>query len=120
MRTSTTGDAIRDKLLSIERMTSEDIRAEARRVMQDDNFLGILATQLLAKMRAQARGNPPKKAPPSGRLLTIKEAAAYLGRSVSSVQHLIHRRKLGGVVSIDRRVFIDRVALDKFIEEHTT
>ncbi len=38
------------------------------------------------------RGNGKSKTSP--RLLTVKDAAQYIGRSEQAVQHLIHRREL--------------------------
>jgi excisionase family DNA binding protein len=49
------------------------------------------------------------------RLLTVKEAAAYIGRSEQAIQHLIHKRELI-VVRTGRRVHIDRGDLDRWIE----
>lgn len=53
--------------------------------------------------------------PLSPRLLTVKEAAKYIGRSEQAVQHLIHKREFV-VVRRGRRVHLDRVDLDKWIE----
>jgi excisionase family DNA binding protein len=49
------------------------------------------------------------------RLLTVKEAAAYIGRTEQAVQHLIHRRELI-VVRRGRRVHLDRSDLDRWID----
>lgn len=53
------------------------------------------------------------------RLLSVEEAAAYLGRTPGALRQMIHR---GGVptVKIDRRVQLDRLDLDKLIEENKT
>jgi excisionase family DNA binding protein len=48
-------------------------------------------------------------------LLTVKEAAAYIGRSEQAVQHMIHKRELI-VVRKGRRVHLDRGDLDRWIE----
>ena len=50
-------------------------------------------------------------------LLTVKEAAVYLGRSEQAIQHLI-LQKLLPVVRVGRRVHLDRRDLDAFIEKH--
>ena len=49
------------------------------------------------------------------RLLTVEQAAAYLGRSKSSVQHMVADRTIP-TVRHDRRVFLDIRDLDEWIE----
>jgi len=49
------------------------------------------------------------------RLLTVKDAATYIGRTEQAVQHLIHRRELI-VVRRGRRVHLDRSDLDRWID----
>ena len=51
------------------------------------------------------------------RLLTVEQAAGYLGRSKSSVQHMVAEGVLPTVRS-DRRVFLDLRDLDLWIERH--
>jgi excisionase family DNA binding protein len=53
------------------------------------------------------------------RLLTVEEAATYLGRTEEAMQHLIAGRKIR-TVRIDRRVFIDVNDLNKLIEDYKT
>jgi excisionase family DNA binding protein len=50
-------------------------------------------------------------------LLTVKQAATYLGRSEQSVQHLIFQRDLP-VVRVGRRIHLDRRDLDLWIEKN--
>jgi len=50
-------------------------------------------------------------------LLTVKQAAVYLGRSEQAVQHLIFQKDLP-VVRVGRRVHLDRRDLDAWIEKH--
>jgi excisionase family DNA binding protein len=50
-------------------------------------------------------------------LLTVKQAALYLGRSEQAVQHLIFQKDLP-VVRIGRRVHLDRRDLDAWIEKN--
>lgn len=50
-------------------------------------------------------------------LLTVKQAAVYLGRSEQSVQHLIFQREVP-VVRVGRRVHLDRRDLDSWIEKY--
>jgi excisionase family DNA binding protein len=51
----------------------------------------------------------------SHRLLSVKEAAEYLGRSVNSVRHLITKSDIR-IVKADRRVQIHVDDLDRWIE----
>jgi excisionase family DNA binding protein len=69
-----------------------------------------VAKQVLAKMTEE--GTVPK------RLFTVQEAAVYIGRSPKAVDHLIARGAIQ-VTRLDGRRQIDRVALDKLIEENT-
>jgi excisionase family DNA binding protein len=52
------------------------------------------------------------------RLLTVEQAAVYLGRSKASVQHLIAERRLP-VVREGRRIFLDVRELDRWIAANT-
>lgn len=82
--------------------------------MFDDRFVNALASELAAKIIPQIeRGNGKQR--PTVRLLTVKDAAGYIRRSEQAVQHLIHRRELI-VVRKGRRVHLDRVDLDRWIE----
>ena len=82
--------------------------------MFDELFITELASQLAAKILPQIHnGNGKSKAAP--RLLTVKDAATYIGRTEQAVQHLIHRRELV-VVRRGRRVHLDRGDLDRCIE----
>jgi excisionase family DNA binding protein len=51
------------------------------------------------------------------RLLTIDQAPIYVGRAREATQHLAASGKIP-TVRTDRRVFIDRLDLDRWIEEH--
>jgi excisionase family DNA binding protein len=85
-----------------------------------------LATQLVAQVTARvlasrvASQNPaaydPRKVTP--RLLTVAQAAEYLGRSENAVKLLFHRGKLPGT-KIDNRLQFDRNVLDRLIEDCT-
>ena len=79
-------------------------------------LLNALADQVAAKVaerlpQVQATGAP------ANRLFSVGEGAKYLGRSKRAVEALIHDRRLP-VVRIDRRVFLDRFDLDRFIDSH--
>jgi excisionase family DNA binding protein len=82
--------------------------------MFDENFVTALASQIAARIVPEIErrnGN----ARPAARLLTVKQAAAYIGRTEQAVQHLIHKRELV-VVRKGRRVHVDRGDLDRWIE----
>jgi excisionase family DNA binding protein len=53
------------------------------------------------------------------RLLTISEAAVYLGRSVPAIRELIWRGELP-IIRPDRRIHLDLFDLDKWIEKNKT
>ncbi|NGZ97374.1 MAG: hypothetical protein CV089_14870 [Nitrospira sp. WS110] len=55
--------------------------------------------------------------PISKRLYSVKEAGKYLGRSPWGVRHLIWEGHLPQVRQ-GRRVMVDIVDMDKFIEKH--
>jgi excisionase family DNA binding protein len=75
-----------------------------------DQLAALIATRIESKI---ARFRPQQTGPV--RLFTVKEAAAYLGRTEQAVQHLIHRKELV-VVRRGRRVHLDRSDLDRWIE----
>jgi excisionase family DNA binding protein len=58
-----------------------------------------------------------ERAPVKPRLLTVEQAATYLGRTKDAINHLVGARKLP-IVRSDRRVFLDIHDLDHWIEEH--
>jgi excisionase family DNA binding protein len=51
------------------------------------------------------------------RLMTVDQAAAYIGRSKEAVQHMVSSGKVP-TVRADRRVFVDVEDLDRWISEH--
>ncbi len=75
-------------------------------------FTEVIAAKVSAHLAAE--GAEGGKIRP--RLLTVEEAAQYLGRSKEAVQHMIASGKLPTVRS-DRRVFLDRHDLDRWIED---
>lgn len=76
-------------------------------------ILGLLADQLAEKVSQALQSSNPQTIAP--RLLTVEQAAIYLGRTKDSVQHMAAIGKLP-VVRTDRRVFLDRKDLDAWIE----
>lgn len=77
-----------------------------------DRLLEILAEKLASRLSEE----PSRLSP---RLMTIEQAAAYIGRTPEAMQHLASSGKIP-TVRADRRVFIDRLDLDKWIEENKT
>ena len=51
------------------------------------------------------------------RLLTVKEAAKYIGRTETAVRELVWNQKLAHIRS-DRRVMLDIRDLDRWIDEN--
>ena len=77
-----------------------------------DRLLEMLADKLATKLSQE-----PSRLYP--RLLTIDQAAVYLGRTREALQHLASSGKVP-TVRADRRVFLDRLDLDKWIDENKT
>jgi excisionase family DNA binding protein len=78
-------------------------------------FLDLLAEKMVAKQEERQWRNGP----PARRLLSVEEAADYLGRSPAAVRHMIQSGKLPAV-RIDRRVAVDIRDLDRLIEASKT
>jgi excisionase family DNA binding protein len=77
-----------------------------------DRLLEALAEKLASKLCQE----PTRLYP---RLMTVDQAAVYLGRTREAIQHLVSSEKVP-TVRTDRRVFLDRLDLDKWINEHKT
>ena len=77
-----------------------------------DRLLEALAEKLAAKL-----SQDPSRLYP--RLMTVEQAAVYLGRTKEAIQHLVSSGKVP-TVRADRRVFLDRVDLDKWIDDNKT
>jgi excisionase family DNA binding protein len=71
--------------------------------------LDALADAIAERVIARMQANKPE------RLMTIPEAATYLGRTARAVRHLIATRALP-VVREGRSVHLDRNELDRWIE----
>ena len=81
-----------------------------------EQLLEVLIEKLATKLAAKLSQQPSLLCP---RLLTIDQAATYLGRTREATQHLASSGKIP-TVRTDRRVFIDRLDLDKWIDENKT
>lgn len=66
---------------------------------------------------ANAIHNPAQPTAIAPRLLTVADAARYLGRTEKSIRHLVQRRKLASIRG-DGRVMFDRVDLDAWIKRN--
>ncbi len=79
-----------------------------------DVLIDALAERVSEKMRTgMGNGGSPQVMP---RLLTVRQAAKYLGCSEPSIYHQLKAGKLTAVRR-DRRVFLDVNDLDRMIEE---
>jgi excisionase family DNA binding protein len=81
-----------------------------------ESLLDALAERVAAKLRPCTPGATPTRAQ-EPRLLTVDQAAAYLGRTKMSLQHMISAGRLP-IVRADRRVFLDVRDLDAWIEQN--
>jgi excisionase family DNA binding protein len=74
-------------------------------------FSDLIAARLSTRLADSGReGGKIRK-----RLLSVNEAAVYLGRTREAVQHMVASGKLP-VVKSDRRVFLDIKDLDQWIQ----
>jgi hypothetical protein len=80
-----------------------------------DGLLDALAKRVAAHVRAELAQEGAGSVKP--RLLTVEQAATYLGRTEEAMQHMIAGGKLQ-TVRIDRRVFLDIRDLDRLIEDN--
>jgi excisionase family DNA binding protein len=78
-----------------------------------DALIDALAERVAVKVAKRAQDGTSVKP----RLLTVDQAAIYIGRTKEAVQHMISSSKLPSVRS-DRRVFVDVLDLDAWIEDN--
>lgn len=84
--------------------------------MFTEDFIDTLADRIAAKVRPVLSSSTSTV---QGRLLTVRDAASYIGRSEQAVQHLIFQRDLP-VIRVGRRVHLDRRDLDAWIDNSKT
>jgi excisionase family DNA binding protein len=77
-----------------------------------DRILDVLAEKMARHLSRKSGDLQP-------RLLTLEQAAVYIGRTPEATQHLASSGKIPTVRS-DRRVFIDRLDLDEWIKDNKT
>jgi excisionase family DNA binding protein len=84
-----------------------------------DSIIESLASAVAAKLRGHSGGSEHAGSSSiAPRLLSVNQAAVYLGRSKEAVQHMVAARKLP-VVRDGRRVLLDVQELDRWIEHST-
>jgi excisionase family DNA binding protein len=81
-----------------------------------DAMIETLAAAVASKIRIEAVSRADGKIQP--RLLTVDQAAEYLGRTKAAVQHMVAARRLP-LVRDGRRIFLDVRELDRWIEQNT-
>jgi excisionase family DNA binding protein len=74
-----------------------------------------LANKVAAKVSAQLANSSGSGVRP--RLLSLEQAANYIGRTLPAVQHMVSEGQVPTVRS-DRRVFVDVRDLDEWIEKN--
>jgi excisionase family DNA binding protein len=79
-----------------------------------ESLLNALAERVAEKLKPSL---PGANSPALTRLLTVEQAASYLGRTKASVQHMVSAGRLP-IVRSDRRVFLDVRDLDTWIEQN--
>jgi excisionase family DNA binding protein len=85
---------------------------DAKSELSLDALLDVLAEKVAKRLSQDAARLQP-------RLLSIEQAATYLGRTAEATQHLASSGKIP-TVRADRRVFIDRLDLDEWIKDNKT
>lgn len=79
-----------------------------------DQVISAIAKRLAAELSPSGR---VLNTDPSRRLLTLEQAATYMGRTEEAMQHMVSSGKVP-TVRLDRRVFIDVRDLDDLINVH--
>jgi excisionase family DNA binding protein len=82
-----------------------------------ESLIDALAKRVAAQVRAELTDDSASTFRP--RLLTVDQAATYMGRTVEAIQHMVASGKIP-TVRLDRRVFIDVRDLERLIEDGKT
>lgn len=77
-------------------------------------LVDAIAEKVAAKVRVMLADRESRVQPV---LLTVADAAVYIGRTEVAVQHLVFEKQIP-VVRHGRRVHLDRRDLDRWIEAH--
>jgi excisionase family DNA binding protein len=89
------------------------VGSDQRQKPEIDALLDAVVNRIAAKVCDQLADHGAAVIKP--RLLTVEQAAIYLARTKEAVQHMIGSGKLR-VVRPDRRVFLDVLDLDRWID----
>jgi excisionase family DNA binding protein len=81
-----------------------------------EGILDALAARVAARLRSDSVKPADQALRP--RLLTVEQAAMYIGRTKEALQHMTATRKIP-VVRDGRRVFVDIRELDRWIDRNT-
>lgn len=79
------------------------------------SILAVLEAAVRAQVLAEQQAKPQSTSP--RRLLTPAQAGEYLGRTESAVRQMIQRKQLP-VVRFGRNIRIDRLDLERLIDEY--
>jgi excisionase family DNA binding protein len=82
-----------------------------------DSIIQAFAKRMAAQVRAELADDSSSVLRP--RLLTVAQAATYMGRTEEAMQHMVANGKIP-TVRVDRRVFIDVRDLERLIENSKT
>jgi len=93
-----------------------DFRAAVLEGFSLDALLERMAEKVAERLQNGDRGGSAN-GEVRPRLLTVEQAAVYIGRTKDAIQHMIASCKVPTVRS-DRRVFIDIRDLDSWIDEN--
>lgn len=80
-----------------------------------NQLISAIAKRLALEIASQAE--LPVFSEVKRRLLTVEQAATYMGRTEEAMQHLVASGKVP-TVRVDRRVFVDVRDLDRLIDLH--
>jgi len=82
-----------------------------------DRVIDAVATAVAEKLRSAPPGANEGVLSIEPRLLSVDQAALYLGRTKPAIQHMIAEGSLQ-TVRADRRVFLDKQDLDRWIDKN--
>jgi excisionase family DNA binding protein len=74
-----------------------------------ESMADLIADRVAKKLASSGR------TPVQPRLLTVEQAATFLGRTKEAIQHMVSAGKIA-IVKSDRRVFLDVRDIDAWIE----
>jgi len=78
-----------------------------------ENVLSVVRAQVMAEMQGREQSKPATQ----NRLLTVHQAAEFLGRTDKAVRQLVYKRTIP-VIRYDRAIRIDRRDLEALVEQN--